>query len=90
MHSFPHFSTDFVVCFGFSEVPRSDPTKVRRLPVTDDRMAEILVQMESVLNIVNNVQELSESLRTHVRNISWSNLPVLKVPIKVPQLTIDM
>lgn len=44
-------------------------TKITRLQVSDDRMAEILGQMEKVLNIMNSDQALSESLPTHVSDI---------------------
>lgn len=50
-------------------------------------MAEILVQMKHVLKIANTGQAFSESLRTHVRNLSVEKHPILQDPIYVPNLT---
>lgn len=55
----------------------------------DDHMEEILVQMESVLNIANIGQYLPESLRAHVGNLSGENHPILQAPIEIPNLTAE-
>lgn len=61
-----------------------DPTKLPCTQVTDDRMSEILVQMQKVLNISNTRQALSESHHTHVNGpVGWYR-PVLQKPIEVP------
>lgn len=50
-------------------------------------MAEILVQMDNVLNSSNTDQALLESIHTHVSGISGENRPILQPEIEVPDLT---
>lgn len=50
-------------------------------------MAEILVQMENVLNIAKNGKALPESLRTHVGNLAAENHPIVQASIHVMNLT---
>lgn len=52
-------------------------------------MAELLVQMENVLNITSNGQAFSEALCTHVGNPAGENLPILLAPIDVWNLTME-
>lgn len=57
------------VSASISQVPRDmEPTTVSRLPVYDDRIAYILVNVENVTNIANSGKALSVSLRT---NSTW-------------------
>lgn len=65
-----------------------DHTNVPGLQVTDDRMVEILLRMENVLNISNLGQALSESLRTdNVNRLAGESRPILQPQFKVPYLT---
>lgn len=50
-------------------------------------MAEILLHVEKVLNISNNIQVLSESLRTQLNGLTSENRPILQPPIEVADLT---
>lgn len=75
----------------FPSTPHSvDSTQIRWVHVKDDRMAEMLVQIENILNICNTGQSLLEKIRNHVRNLARENYPILQAPIDVPNVTISL
>lgn len=87
MDSFPTFPPTSLSSSGGPTPQGVHLTNVPRIHVTDDRMAEILLQMENVLNISNTSQALSESLRIHVNGVAGENRPILQPQIEVPEFT---
>lgn len=65
----------------------ADLTKLLQPQVSDDRMTEVLAQIENALNIPNTSHALPESIRTYVSGLSSENRPIAQPEVEVPDLT---
>lgn len=61
-----------------------DQEEVPLVHMTDDRMVEILLQMENFLSISNNKKAFSESIRAHVNGKAGKNRPILQPTLELP------
>lgn len=87
MASFPTTPSTTQSASASQEPHDRDPITIQSLSVSNNRINDILVQMEIVLNIVNSGQALYELLRAHVNCLTGENRPITQLEIAVHDST---